>query len=246
MRRWMMLLVVGAVAAAAAIVADGAVRTAVWGSEPQALHSTGLNLHPSPTGVPAYAPPASRAEAAVIEAARLIGIPVVRAPQFPAGSPVAFFCASALSDRQFSQCLRGYVASGHRALITSRLARHLGRLPSEFAGRIFILPSERGPAAVLALPQAQVDQLRNFALFPLGLRMEAPPRVSLTLMGRQALLVENHNPYAAGIKLTFLPDKWPTIQCLASQGAELPLMGSTIALQTPPDAVERFRIVAKR
>lgn len=203
--------------------------------------------HPSaPSGVPAYVPGNSQAEAAIIDAARLIGIPVVRAARFPAGSPAAFFCAAALADRQFPHRLRTFVAAGGRALVTSRVAGRLGRLPSEFADRIFVLPAERGPAGVLALPQAQVDRLRNFMLFPLGLRMEAPPRVSLTLLGRQALVVENHNAYAAGVKLTFIPEKWPTIQCLSSEGSDFPLLGSSIALQTPPKAAERFQIVPGR
>jgi hypothetical protein len=214
-------------------------------SAPLSPHPSSLIPDRSPTGVPAYVPGGSQAEAEVIEAARLLGIPVVRAAQFPSGSPVAFFCATALSDRQLPQRLRSFVSAGGRALVTSRVAGHLGRLPSDFAAQIFVLPSDSGPAGVLALPQAQVDQLRNFVLYPLGLRMEAPPRVSLTLLGRRALVVENHNPYAAGVKLTFIPDKWPTIQCLASEGAELPLRGSSIALQTPPKAAERFQIVTR-
>jgi hypothetical protein len=244
--------VVGVVIAAAAISGSGAPMPAVWGSEPQPLparlssHPSTFLPRPSSSGVPAYAPAASRAEADVIDAARLIGIPVVRTAQFPMASPVAFFCAAALSDRQFPQRLRSFVAAHHRALITSRLASRLGRLPSEYAGQIFVLPSGSGPAGVVALPQAEVDRLRNFTLFPLGLRMEAPPRVSLTLVGRNALVVENHNPYAAGVKLTFLPDKWPTIQCLASEDARLPLSGSSVALQTPPKASERFQIISRR
>ena len=234
------------------LATSGRLKPPAWGSEAAAPRSARADrhllspiAHPSPSGVPAYAPVASRAEAGIIDATRLIGIPVVRTGQFPSASPVAFFCASALADRQFPQRLRSFVAAGGRALITSRLAGRLGRLPSEFAGRIFVLPSDGGPTGVLALPQAQVERFRNFALFPLGLRMEAPPRVSLALMGRRALVVENHNPYAAGIKLTFLADQWPTIQCLASEGTEIPLHGRSVALQAPPKAAEQFQIVSR-
>jgi hypothetical protein len=241
-----------AVAAGVGLTAGGAARLPAW-SSPSSVpapaispaHPSSLNPHPSPTAVPAYAPDGSRAEVEVIEAARLIGIPVTRAARFPSDSPVAFFCASALSDRQLPQRLRSFVSAGGRALVTSRVASRLGRLPSDFAGRLFVLPSDNGPAGVFRLPQAQVDRLRNFVLYPLGLRMEAPPRVSLTLLGRRVLVVENHNPYAAGVKLTFIPDKWPAIQCLSSEGAELPLVGRSIALQTPPKAAERFQIVSR-
>jgi hypothetical protein len=75
--------------------------------------------------------------------------------------------------------------------------------------------------------------------------MEAPPRVALTLVGQEGLVVENRNPYAAGVKLTFLTEKWPTIQCLASEGSQIPLVGSTVALQAPPHGRQRFQIVSR-
>jgi hypothetical protein len=184
-------------------------------------------------------------ESDVIDAARLLGIPLVRTPRFPTGSPAAFFAASALSDRQFPGRLRAYVQGGGRALVTSRLANRLGRLPSEHAGRIYILPSSAGTTGVLALPQAQVDRLRNFVLYPLGLRMEAPPRVSLRLVSRDTLVLENHNAFAAGVKLTFFGKKWPAVEALAGDEGILRLMGSSIALQAPPQAVQRFQVVSR-
>jgi hypothetical protein len=200
---------------------------------------------PAPSGVPAYVPAGATQESDVLDAARQLGIPLVRTSRFPTGSPVAFFSTASLTDQQFSQRLRSYVKGGGRALLTSRLAGRQGRLPSEFAQRIFVLPSRDGARTVLALPQVQVDRLRNFALFPLGLRMEAPPRVSLSLIGREALVLENGNSFAAGVKLTFLTGKWPKIQALSSDETEIPLAGSTVALQAPPKARQRFEIVSR-
>jgi hypothetical protein len=91
-----------------------------------------------------------------------------------------------------------------------------------------------------------VDRLRNFMLFPLGLQMEAPPRVSLVLVGHEALVIENQNPFAAGIRLTFLPAKWPAIESLSNGSRDVPLSGSTVSLQAPPKAVQRFRIVTRQ
>jgi hypothetical protein len=199
----------------------------------------------APSSVPAYAPAGAAEEAGVLDAARLLGIPVARTAQFPAASPVAFFSAACMADRQFARRLRTYVAGGRRALVTSRLALRLGRLPSDFAARVFILPSQGGARTVLALPQAQVDRLRNFTLFPLGLRMEAPPRVSLRLVGREALVIENQNAFAAGVKLTFLKPNWPGISALANDDGPVPLSGSTVSLQAPPKKSQRFRIVSR-
>jgi hypothetical protein len=243
------LAVVGALST---VAASGNWWQTAWGAETKPAVPVRLNPQPASHdqpwigfGVPAYVPAASTTEAEVIEATRWLGIPVVRTARFPTASPVAFFCACALGDRQFPARLRSFVSGGGRALLTSRLASHLGRLPSERADHIFVLPSGQGPAGVLALPQAQVDQLRNFALHPLGLRMEAPPRVALTLLGQESLVVENRNPYAAGVKLTFLTEKWPAIQYLSSEGSEIPLTGSTVALQAPPKGKQRFQIVSR-
>jgi hypothetical protein len=200
----------------------------------------------APTGVPAYVPSPTGPELDVVNAARQLGIPLVNTSRFPSGSPVAFFCAASLTDRQLSQRLRSFVAGGRRALVTSRLAGRLGRLPSEFAERIFVLPSQNGARTVLALPQVQVDRLRNFTLFPLGLRMEAPPRVALSLIGREALVLENGNSFAAGVKLTFLANKWPAIQALSNDETEIPLTGSTVSLQAPPKVRQRFEIVSRQ
>lgn len=210
-----------------------------------AIQSARIDAQNPPTIVPTYVPAGSRAEADVVEATRLIGIPVVRTSQFPAVSPVAFFCTAAMADRQFPGRLRAYVGAGSRALVTSRLADRLGRLPSQFAGRIFILPSGHGRVTVLSLPQAQVDRLRNFALYPLGLRVQAPPRVALTLEGREALVLENQNPYAAGVRITFLTGKWPAVAGLSNRDARLPLVGSSVSLQAPPKSAQRFQIVSR-
>jgi hypothetical protein len=181
----------------------------------------------------------------MVDAARLLGIPLVQASRFPSASPVAFFYAAALADRQFVPRLRAFVSAGGRALVTSRLASRLGSLPSERAERIFILPSSQGAASVLALPQAQVDSLRNFVLHPLGLRMEAPPHVALRLVGGDELVLENRNPFVAGVKLTFLASRFPTIYALETDSSEVPLAGTTIALQTPPKTTQQFRIVSR-
>src|SRR5260221_6103527 len=53
-------------------------------------------------------------------------------------------------------------------------------LPICYADRIFVLNTERGPDSILKLPQTTVDHLRNFILYPLGLRLMTPPRVAVT------------------------------------------------------------------
>jgi hypothetical protein len=64
-------------------------------------------------------------------------------------------------------------------------------------------------------------------------------------MDRDTLVLENHNSFAAGVKLTFLPPRWAAARALKGDGAEVPLLGSTVALQAPPKATQRFQIVSR-
>jgi hypothetical protein len=248
---WQRRQVVLGIGVVAACAVSAGLRS--WAGEGRSLSGAPTEVRSQPpTGpqsltaaVPAFAPPASGTETEVIDAARLLGIPLVRTQHFPTASPSAFFCAAALGDPDFPRHLRSFVAGGGRALLTSRLAGHLGRLPSQFADRIWILPSQGGTRTVLSLPQSQVDPLRNFVIYPLGLRMEAPPRVALTLLGHGALVLDNHNSFAAGVKLTFLTAKWPAVRALIGDGGEMPLSGSTIALQALPRAAQTFQIVSR-
>jgi hypothetical protein len=173
-------------------------------------------------GVAAYMPPGARprGEEGVFDAVALLAVPLVKTAAFPSGAPAAFFSTHALTDRQLIPRLRRFLAAGGRALITSRLTVRLGGLPGRYADRIFVLSTAGGPRALLALPQTTIDRARNFVLFPLGLRVQAPPRVTLSLYGQRAVRVENYNNYAAGIKMAFQRPVWPALDELQTADGE--------------------------
>jgi hypothetical protein len=195
-------------------------------------------------GVPAYQPAGAKQTPAGENPAALevIGIPLVPTATFPHEARAAVFALPALGDRQFVPQLRRYLAGGGRALITGGLAQRLGRLPSQYADRIYVLRVMNDGRPLAALPQNTVDSARNFLLAPLGLRIQAPPRVLFHFVGRDRLLVENWNPWAAGVKINFRGDRWPGISSLQFGAENVPVHVNLATFQVPPRSSQMLRV----
>jgi hypothetical protein len=195
-------------------------------------------------GVPAYQPAGAKQTAAGENPAALavIGIPLVTAATFPHEAPAAVFALPALGDRQFVPQLRRYLAGGGRALITGGLAQRLGRLPSQYADRVYVLRLMNDGKPLAALPQNTVDSARNFLLAPLGLRIQAPPRVLFHFVGRDRLLVENWNPWAAGVRINFRGDRWPGVSALQFGAENVPVHVNLATFQVPPRSSQMLRV----
>jgi hypothetical protein len=200
-------------------------------------------------GIAAYMPAGARGRGddGVLETVALMAIPLVRTSSFPNDAPAAFFSSHALADRQLVPRLRRFLAGGSRALITGRLAARLNGLPDRYADRVFVLSAPRGNAGLLSLPQTSLDRVRNFILFPMGLRIQAPPRVALAVYGQNELRVTNLNKYAAGLKLTFRRPIWPEISALrtADGATSVPVDFNLAQVQVAPGMTRSLRLVVR-
>jgi hypothetical protein len=200
-------------------------------------------------GIPAYVPVGARANGddGVLDVVPLMAIPLVRTETFPGNAPAGFFSAHGLTDRQFVPRLRRFLDGGGRALITSQLASRLGSLPGRYADRVFILTTTNGTAGLMKLPQTTLDRVRNFILFPMGLYIQAPPRVVLTLYGQHELRVKNFNAFAAGLKVSFRRPIWPEITAIRTDDGEasIPVDFNLAQLQIAPRATRALQIVAR-
>jgi hypothetical protein len=195
-------------------------------------------------GVPTYRP-AGSAQFSGIESPALLeglGIPLVFTAKFPSEAKTAVFALPALADRQFVPQLRRYLAGGGRALITARLAARLGRLPGDYADRIYVLRLPERGQGLASLPQDTVDQSRNFLLFPLGLNIQAPPRVRVRLLGPDQIQVENCNPWAAGVRIAFHTDRWPRATVLRTEDGAVPIHVNLAAFQVPSRSARVLRM----
>jgi hypothetical protein len=198
-------------------------------------------------GVPAYQPagvkPAASGENPT--ALAVLGIPLVPTARFPREARAAVFALPSLADRQFVPQLRRYLAAGGRALITGGLAQRLGRVPSQYADRVYVLRVTNGGKPLAALPQDVVDSARNFLISPLGLRIQAPPRVLFHFVGRDQILVENWNPWAAGVKINFRGDRWPGVSSLEFGAETVPVHVNLATFQVPPRSSQLLRVASR-
>jgi hypothetical protein len=197
----------------------------------------------APAGIPAYQPAGTRPVGASERAGTLeaLGIPLAPTSRFPQGARAAVFTLAASADPQLVPQLRRYLAGGGRALITAGLAARLGRLPSQFADRVYVLPAPV-QGRLTALPQDTVDSARNFLLSPMGLNILAPPRVRFRILGGDRIQVENDNPWVAGIRIAFRLDRWPRATALRSEAGTVPLHVNLAAFQVPPRTRRIFRM----
>jgi len=203
--------------------------------------------NPAPRGIAAYVPTGARGQGddGILEGVAQMAIPLVRTATFPAGAPAAFFSAHALGDRHLLARLGRFLNGGGRALVTSRLAARLGDLPHRYADRVFVIATNGGTAGLMKLPQGTLDSVRNFILFPMGLNIQAPPRVALVVYGERELRVTNRNPYAAGMRLAFRRPIWPEITAIrtADDETSVPVDYNLAQLQIAPGTTRSLRIV---
>lgn len=70
-------------------------------------------------GVPCYLPPNAQGEDHLEDFLGMMGIPLEPTPDFPTGSRSVFLTAQALKDPEIIEKLKGFVAAGGRALVSS-------------------------------------------------------------------------------------------------------------------------------
>ncbi len=115
------------------------------------------------TQLPAYKPVSSGndGEDYIYDNVGMLGIPVKMVPQFPQSAPMAMFATYGLRDAQFVPELKAFLAAGHTAILTSRLAKELAgdpRLPgfTRLERAALGIPAHPGAVATAALlPQSR-------------------------------------------------------------------------------------------
>ena len=147
------------------------------------------------TGIAAYKPPNSHPEnePRVFDFAGMLGLPLAPCHEFPGDAPAAFFSLHALKDQELPRRLAAYVASNRPVIVTDGLARRLAGVVDWKAPLVRVLPVGGNPAALLALPQAEIDALRAPALAALSRVFRAPARVALYLFADGSHVLENFN-----------------------------------------------------
>lgn len=174
----------------------------------------------NPVGVPCYKPYHSHNEDFLYDYVGMLGIPLEPGPRFPEGESMVFLTASAAADSQIVDKLKGHLARGNNAVITSGLVWAL---------------RDRGidDLAQIRVTDRRVT-VREFSSFGFGLSAQGVVRASDSI---QIPVVE----YATN-------DSWPLINGLG-EDSNAPLLlqteygkGGLFVLAVPDDFGMLYRL----
>ena len=156
-----------------------------------------------PIGVAAYKPANSQhlKEPFVFDFLGMIGIPLVPCHEFPTDAPAAFFSTHALGDAQLVPQLSRYVSHVRPILMTDGLFERLPMQVDLEQYHIRHIPIGADLASLLALPQEQLDAIREPLLAPFGLKLKAPANVAFYPFADGSWVLENFNDADVAVEL---------------------------------------------
>jgi hypothetical protein len=153
-------------------------------------------LAPKPANSDAYD------EQYVFDFVGMLGLPLVPAAEIDTDVKAAFFSVHALKDPDFSNKLKKMLVAKKPVLITDGLAERLDGVNLD-NDNLTILKVSGNPRSLLNLTGRQLRPIRDKLLAPFGIRLEAPNKVALYLIGADCLVVENFNDGTVNVVLEF-------------------------------------------
>ncbi len=155
-------------------------------------------------GILAPKPPNSDAydEQYVFDFVGMLGLPLVPSAIIDTDAKAAFFSVHSLKDPDFSKKLKKMLTAKKPVLITDGLAKQLDGVNLD-TDNLTILKVSGNPRSLLNLTGRQLRPIRDKLLAPFGIRLEAPNKVALYLIGADCLVVENFNDGTVNVVLEF-------------------------------------------
>jgi len=136
----------------------------------------------------------------------MMGLPLVPSARIDAQADAAFFPFQVMKDPGFMETFNAMMKDNKPVLVTDSLAKHLGNI-----GRYkncMVLPVNGNTHTIMKISGEKLNGIRNKLLEPLGIKMDAPNKVGLYLMGDDLMIIENFNitPVTVNINTTFPMD----------------------------------------
>jgi len=153
-------------------------------------------LAPKPLNSDAYD------EQYVFDFVGMLGLPLVPTAEIRSDAKAAFFSVHAIKDPKLTYKLRRMLNAKKPVLITDGLAERLEGV-NIHDENIIILKVNGNPRSLLNLTGRQLRPIRGKLLAPFGIRLEAPNKVALYLIGADCLVVENFNDETVNVVLEF-------------------------------------------
>lgn len=131
----------------------------------------------------------------------MLGMPLVPSDHIDINSESAIFTVHALKEPGFSGKLQTMLASGKHVLITDGLAKRLANQSLLQNKNLSVLKVGEEPKKLLKLSREELKPIREKLLAPLGIKFDAPNKVSLYLLDNKYFIVENFNDTAVDAML---------------------------------------------
>jgi hypothetical protein len=131
----------------------------------------------------------------------MLGLPLVPGHEFAANYGSVIYTTHALKEPGLSGKLSGILASGKQVLITEELAMRLTDQEILKNKNLMVLKVDPDPKKLLKLTQEELKPVRDKLMAPLGMKFDAPNKVSIYLMGDNTLILENFNDNPVDVTL---------------------------------------------
>jgi hypothetical protein len=143
----------------------------------------------------------------------MLGLPLVPASQINTNAESAIFTVHSLKEPGFSGKLQSMLSSGKPVVITDGLAKLLSNQKLLEDKNLTVLKVAGEPKKLLKLTREELKPIRDKLLAPLGLKFDAPNKVSLYLLGKNCFIIENFNdePVDVTIDLALLSEIHQTL-----------------------------------
>ncbi|MBI5010992.1 MAG: hypothetical protein HZB98_15360, partial [Bacteroidia bacterium] len=123
----------------------------------------------------------------------MLGLPLVPGHELTSNHASVIYTTHALKDPSFSVKLAGVLNSGKQVLITEELAKRLTDQKLLENKNLMVFKAGDDPKKLLKLTQEELKPVRDKRMAPLGMKFDAPNKVSIYLLGENTLILENFN-----------------------------------------------------
>ncbi len=163
----------------------------------------------------------------------MLGLPLVPGHEFTGNYGSAIYTTHALKEAGLSVKLSGILASGKQVLITEELAKRLTDQELLKNKNLMVLKVDPDPKNLLKLTQEELKPVRDKLMAPLGMKLDAPNKVSIYLMGDNTLILENFNdiPVDATLEISKLVSVSTKLTIPADGKSVVAKNGNTISVK---------------
>ena len=163
----------------------------------------------------------------------MLGLPLIPGHELTSSDPSVIYTTHALKDPSFSSKLYSVLNSGKQVAVTEELANRLSDQTLLENKNLMVFKSGDDPKKFLKMTKEEIQPLRDRLLAPLGIKFNAPVKVSFYLLGDSHIVIENFNdePVDATIELPKVTDARQALLIPSGGKAALSKNGNVVTLK---------------